>query len=86
MASSPGRSATVQGTRWPQNAEADKDQAVGQICSTASMKTNLEQCVRLVAKAAVGGAKVRGIMRWDKMMMASGFREPGNESSFVLLL
>ncbi|KAG6055840.1 hypothetical protein E4U16_005189 [Claviceps sp. LM84 group G4] len=32
--------------------------AVGQICSTASMKTNLEQCVRLVAKAAVGGAKI----------------------------
>ncbi|KAG5984199.1 hypothetical protein E4U55_005739 [Claviceps digitariae] len=32
--------------------------AVGQICSTASMKTNLEQCVRLVAKAAGGGAKV----------------------------
>ncbi|KAG5930471.1 hypothetical protein E4U42_001043 [Claviceps africana] len=32
--------------------------AVGQICSTASMKTNLEQCVRLVARAAAGGAKV----------------------------
>ncbi|KAL0941235.1 carbon-nitrogen hydrolase [Colletotrichum truncatum] len=32
--------------------------AVGQICSTASLSHNLEQCVRLVAKAAVGGAKV----------------------------
>ncbi|KAJ6786382.1 hypothetical protein PWT90_02869 [Aphanocladium album] len=32
--------------------------AVGQICSTASLKGNLEQCVKLVAKAAAGGAKV----------------------------
>ncbi|KAJ3950363.1 Carbon-nitrogen hydrolase [Colletotrichum fioriniae] len=32
--------------------------AVGQICSTASLSHNLEQCVRLVAKAAIGGAKV----------------------------
>ncbi|PTB70968.1 carbon-nitrogen hydrolase [Trichoderma citrinoviride] len=32
--------------------------AVGQICSTASITANLNQCVRLVAKAAVGGAKV----------------------------
>ncbi|KAG6018413.1 hypothetical protein E4U41_003913 [Claviceps citrina] len=31
--------------------------AVGQICSTASMTANLEQCVRLVAEAAAGGAK-----------------------------
>ncbi|TQW11728.1 carbon-nitrogen hydrolase [Cordyceps javanica] len=29
--------------------------AVGQICSTASLKGNLEQCVKLVAKAAAGG-------------------------------
>lgn len=36
-----------------------KSQAVGQICSTASMKANLDQCVRLVSKAAIGGAKVR---------------------------
>ncbi|CAH0059496.1 unnamed protein product [Clonostachys solani] len=32
--------------------------AIGQICSTASIKGNLEQCVRLVGKAARGGAKV----------------------------
>ncbi|KAL7821067.1 nitrilase and fragile histidine triad fusion protein NitFhit [Trichoderma gracile] len=32
--------------------------AVGQICSTGSIAANLNQCVRLVAKAAVGGAKV----------------------------
>ncbi|CAI6098467.1 unnamed protein product [Clonostachys chloroleuca] len=32
--------------------------AIGQICSTASIKGNLEQCVRLVGKAAQGGAKV----------------------------
>ncbi|KAJ3490887.1 hypothetical protein NLG97_g5696 [Lecanicillium saksenae] len=32
--------------------------AVGQICSTASLKGNLEQCVTLVSKAAAGGAKV----------------------------
>ncbi|KAK5998091.1 putative hydrolase nit2 [Cladobotryum mycophilum] len=32
--------------------------AVGQICSTGSIKANLDQCVRLVAKAATGGAKV----------------------------
>jgi hypothetical protein len=31
---------------------------VGQICATASIKGNLEQCVRLVGKAAAGGAKV----------------------------
>ncbi|KAF7559117.1 hypothetical protein G7046_g5045 [Stylonectria norvegica] len=31
--------------------------AVGQICATASIKGNLDQCVRLVAKAAMGGAK-----------------------------
>ncbi|CRK45030.1 hypothetical protein BN1723_006400 [Verticillium longisporum] len=32
--------------------------AIGQICSTASLAHNLEQCVRLVAKAAAGNAKV----------------------------
>ncbi|KAL6881464.1 carbon-nitrogen hydrolase [Trichoderma novae-zelandiae] len=32
--------------------------AVGQICSTGSIAANLNQCVRLVAKAAVGGAQV----------------------------
>ncbi|PHH83119.1 hypothetical protein CDD82_3529 [Ophiocordyceps australis] len=32
--------------------------AVGQICSTASIKHNLDQCVQLVAKAALGGAKI----------------------------
>ncbi|EKG19455.1 Nitrilase/cyanide hydratase and apolipoprotein N-acyltransferase [Macrophomina phaseolina MS6] len=33
-------------------------QAVGQICSTASMAHNLKQCRQLVAKAASAGAKV----------------------------
>ncbi|OAR02188.1 hypothetical protein LLEC1_06776, partial [Akanthomyces lecanii] len=33
--------------------------AVGQICSSASLKGNLEQCAKLVAKAAAGGAKLR---------------------------
>lgn len=43
----------------PNNADSpDHDQAVGQICSTASMTHNLEQCVRLVSKAAAAGAKV----------------------------
>ncbi|KAK6075201.1 carbon-nitrogen hydrolase [Seiridium cupressi] len=32
--------------------------AVGQICSTASMTHNLEQCVKLISKAAAAGAKV----------------------------
>ncbi|KAH8892059.1 nitrilase and fragile histidine triad fusion protein NitFhit [Thozetella sp. PMI_491] len=32
--------------------------AIGQICSTASMAHNLEQCVRLARKAATVGAKV----------------------------
>ncbi|KAH6656401.1 carbon-nitrogen family protein [Truncatella angustata] len=32
--------------------------AVGQICSTASMTHNLEQCIKLVSKAAAAGAKV----------------------------
>lgn len=34
-------------------------QAVGQICSTASMTHNLEQCVRLMEEAAGKEAKVR---------------------------
>ncbi|PHH66686.1 hypothetical protein CDD81_6523 [Ophiocordyceps australis] len=32
--------------------------AVGQICSTACIKHNLDQCVQLVAKAALGGAQI----------------------------
>lgn len=32
--------------------------AIGQICSTGSITANLNQCVRLVAKAALGGAQV----------------------------
>lgn len=31
---------------------------MGQICATGSVKANLEQCVRLVAEAARGGAKI----------------------------
>ena len=38
-------------------------QAVGQICATGSLKANLDQCVKLVGKAAVGGAKVSTLMR-----------------------
>lgn len=34
-------------------------QAVGQICSTASMAHNLAQCVRLMEEAAGKGAQVR---------------------------
>ncbi|KAL2759394.1 hypothetical protein ACRALDRAFT_206451 [Sodiomyces alcalophilus JCM 7366] len=32
--------------------------AVGQICATSSLTHNLEQCVRLISKASVGGARV----------------------------
>ncbi|KAH7321075.1 carbon-nitrogen hydrolase [Stachybotrys elegans] len=32
--------------------------AIGQICATASITANLEQCVRLIGKASLGGAKV----------------------------
>lgn len=34
-------------------------QAVGQLCSTASMTVNLAQCQTLVQKAVSAGAKVR---------------------------
>lgn len=34
-------------------------QAVGQLCSTASMSHNLQQCRTLVKKAVAAGAKVR---------------------------
>ena len=36
-----------------------KLQAVGQLCSTASMSHNLQQCRALVKKAVAAGAKVR---------------------------
>ena len=36
-----------------------KLQAVGQLCSTASMPHNLQQCRALVKKAVAAGAKVR---------------------------
>lgn len=38
-------------------------QAIGQICSTGSITANLNQCVRLVAKAALGGAQVCPLLR-----------------------
>ncbi|KAK1983565.1 carbon-nitrogen hydrolase [Colletotrichum cereale] len=63
--------------------------AVGQICSTASLSHNLEQCVRLVAKAAVGGAKVLFLPEASDYI-ASGPQEslslaqPQSKSPFVL--
>jgi len=41
------------------NDEADDEQAVGQITSTASMTHNLAQCRTVIQKAVAGGAKVR---------------------------
>ncbi|KAG9257435.1 carbon-nitrogen hydrolase [Emericellopsis atlantica] len=32
--------------------------AIGQLCSTSSLKGNLDQCVKLATKAAQGGAKI----------------------------
>lgn len=37
-------------------------QAIGQICSTASMAHNLGQCVRLLSRAAEAGAEVRVVL------------------------
>ncbi|KAK7980977.1 hypothetical protein PG989_013434 [Apiospora arundinis] len=46
--------------------------AVGQICSTASMAHNLEQCVRLVSKAAAAGAKVLFLPEASDYIATSG--------------
>ncbi|KAH7273845.1 carbon-nitrogen hydrolase [Fusarium solani] len=62
--------------------------AVGQICSTASVKGNLEQCVRLVAKAARGGAKVLFLPEASDYIAPDGqtsleLAEPQQTSPFV---
>ncbi|RSL40978.1 hypothetical protein CEP53_013043 [Fusarium sp. AF-6] len=62
--------------------------AVGQICSTASVKGNLEQCVRLVAKAARGGAKVLFLPEASDYIAPDGqtsleLAEPQETSPFV---
>ncbi|KAJ4169408.1 Carbon-nitrogen hydrolase [Fusarium falciforme] len=62
--------------------------AVGQICSTASAKGNLEQCVRLVAKAARGGAKVLFLPEASDYIAPDGqtsleLAEPQQTSPFV---
>ncbi|OHE97079.1 carbon-nitrogen hydrolase [Colletotrichum orchidophilum] len=63
--------------------------AVGQICSTASLSHNLEQCVRLVAKAAVGGAKVLFLPEAADYIASSpqeslSLAQPQSNSPFVL--
>ncbi|KAF6844974.1 carbon-nitrogen hydrolase [Colletotrichum musicola] len=63
--------------------------AVGQICSTASLTHNLEQCVKLVAKAAVGGAKVLFLPEAADYIASSpqeslSLAEPQSTSPFVL--
>ncbi|KAF4472213.1 hydrolase nit2 [Fusarium albosuccineum] len=62
--------------------------AVGQICATASIKGNLEQCVRLVAKAARGGAKVLFLPEASDYIAPDGqtslrLAEPQSTSPFV---
>ncbi|KJZ75082.1 hypothetical protein HIM_05568 [Hirsutella minnesotensis 3608] len=52
--------------------------AVGQICSTASVKANLDQCVRLVGRAAAGGAKILFLPE------ASDYIAPGAQASLEL--
>ncbi|PFH55842.1 hypothetical protein XA68_17526 [Ophiocordyceps unilateralis] len=63
--------------------------AVGQLCSTASPKANLEQCVRLVAGAAAGGAKMLFLPEASDYVAPDGqtalaLAEPQATSSFVL--
>ncbi|KAK1840135.1 carbon-nitrogen hydrolase, partial [Colletotrichum chrysophilum] len=63
--------------------------AVGQICSTASLAHNLEQCVKLVAKAAVGGAKVLFLPEAADYIASSpqeslSLAQPESTSPFVL--
>ncbi|WYZ36759.1 hypothetical protein EsH8_II_000265 [Colletotrichum jinshuiense] len=63
--------------------------AIGQICSTASLSHNLEQCLRLVAKAAVGGAKVLFLPEASDYIASSpqeslSLAQPQSQSPFVL--
>ncbi|RBR02167.1 hypothetical protein VDGD_06932 [Verticillium dahliae] len=64
-------------------------QAIGQICSTASLAHNLEQCVRLVAKAAAGNAKVLFLPEAADYIASSpqeslALALPQDESPFVI--
>ncbi|OBR06275.1 Carbon-nitrogen hydrolase [Colletotrichum higginsianum IMI 349063] len=63
--------------------------AVGQITSTASLSHNLEQCVRLIAKAAAGGAKVLFLPEASDYIASSpqeslSLAQPQSKSPFVL--
>ncbi|KAI6778789.1 carbon-nitrogen hydrolase [Emericellopsis cladophorae] len=40
------------------NLDDVRAQAIGQLCSTGSLKSNLDQCVKLATKASQGGAKI----------------------------
>ncbi|EFX06044.1 carbon-nitrogen family protein [Grosmannia clavigera kw1407] len=62
--------------------------AIGQICSTASMAHNLEQCVSLVHRAAAAGAKVLFLPEASDYVAASPaeslqLAQPVRQSPFV---
>ncbi|ROT43242.1 nitrilase and fragile histidine triad fusion protein NitFhit [Sodiomyces alkalinus F11] len=62
--------------------------AVGQICSTASLSHNLEQCVGLISKAAVGGARVLFLPEASDYIAANSqeslsLAQPESQSPFV---
>ncbi|KAI0008399.1 carbon-nitrogen family protein [Xylariaceae sp. FL0662B] len=62
--------------------------AVGQICSTNSMAHNLEQCVKLVGKAAAAGAKILFLPEASDYVASSGqeslsLAQPMTTSPFV---
>lgn len=64
-------------------------QAIGQICSTASVAHNLEQCVSLVSRAAAAGAKVLFLPEASDYIATSpeqalALAQPVDESPFVL--
>ncbi|CAK7241947.1 MAG: Carbon-nitrogen hydrolase [Sporothrix thermara] len=63
--------------------------AIGQICSTASVAHNLEQCVSLVRRAAAAGAKVLFLPEASDYIATSpeqalALAQPVDESPFVL--
>ncbi|KJR85413.1 hydrolase nit2 [Sporothrix schenckii 1099-18] len=63
--------------------------AIGQICSTASVAHNLEQCVSLVCRAAAAGAKVLFLPEASDYIATSpeqalALAQPVDESPFVL--
>ncbi|CAK7202285.1 Carbon-nitrogen hydrolase [Sporothrix eucalyptigena] len=63
--------------------------AIGQICSTASVAHNLEQCVSLVRRAAAAGAKVLFLPEASDYIASSpeqalALAQPVDESPFVL--